>query len=108
MLIIICFGFMMLITSLVELPIAKTRMWQTRNIQLAKFDQSTLRCYLVSLGPRFWVAVVRPAIKQVPRSVVRSAHDRIVRCGLVIVPVSSETEDKFEGAMEVRASSRTL
>jgi hypothetical protein len=42
--------------------------------------------------------VVRPAIKHVPRSVVRDAHERIVRCGLGIVPVSSETEDKFEDA----------
>ena len=49
--------------------------------------------------------VVRPAIKHVPRSVVRDAHERIVRCGLGIVPVSSETEDKFEDAMEVMASS---
>ena len=49
--------------------------------------------------------VVRPAIKHVPRSVVRDAHERIVRCGLGIVPVSSETEDNFEDAMEVTASS---
>ena len=49
--------------------------------------------------------VVRPAIKHVPRSVVRDAYERIVRCGLGIVPVSSETEDKFEDAMEVTASS---
>jgi hypothetical protein len=49
--------------------------------------------------------VVRLAIKHVPRSVVRDAHERIVRCGLGIVPVSSETEDKFEDAMEVTASS---
>ena len=49
--------------------------------------------------------VVRPAIKHVSRSVVRDAHERIVRCGLGIVPVSSETEDKFEDAMEVTASS---
>ena len=49
--------------------------------------------------------VVRPAIKHVPRSVVRDAHERIVRCGLGIVPVSSETEDKFEDAMEVTANS---
>jgi hypothetical protein len=48
--------------------------------------------------------VVRPAIKHVPRSVVRDAHERIVPCGLVIVPVISETEDKFEDAMEVTAS----
>ena len=33
----------MLISSLIDLPIAKTRMWQTRNIHLVKFDQSTLR-----------------------------------------------------------------
>jgi hypothetical protein len=49
--------------------------------------------------------VVRPAIKHVARSVVRDVHERIVRCGLGIVPVSSETEDKFEDAMEVTASS---
>jgi hypothetical protein len=49
--------------------------------------------------------VVRPAIRHVPRSVVCDAHERIVRCGLGIVPVSSETEDKFEDAMEVTASS---
>jgi hypothetical protein len=52
--------------------------------------------------------VVRPAIKHVPRSVVRDAHERIVRCALVIVPVGSETEDKFEDAMEVTASSPLL
>jgi hypothetical protein len=52
--------------------------------------------------------VVRPAIKQVPRSVVRDAHERLVRYGLVIVPVSSETEDRFEDAMEVTASSALL
>jgi hypothetical protein len=44
-------------------------------------------------------------LKHVPRSVVRDAHERIVRCGLGIVPVSSETEDKFGDAMEVTASS---
>jgi hypothetical protein len=49
--------------------------------------------------------VVRPAIRHVPRSVVRDAHEQLVRCGLVIVPVSSETEDKFEDGMEVTASS---
>jgi hypothetical protein len=48
--------------------------------------------------------VLRPAIKHVPRSVVCDAHERIVRCGLGIVPVSSETEDKFEDAMEVTSS----
>ncbi len=52
--------------------------------------------------------VVRPAIKQVPRSVVRDAHERLVGYGLVIVPVSSETEDRFEDAMEVTASSALL
>ena len=53
-------------------------------------------------------AVVRPAIRHVPRSVVCDAHERIVRCGLGIVPVSSETEDKFEDAMEGTASSPLL
>jgi hypothetical protein len=43
MLINICFGFMMLIASLIELPIAKTRMWQKDNIQLANFDMASLR-----------------------------------------------------------------
>jgi len=48
--------------------------------------------------------VVHPAIKHVPRSVVHDAHERMVRCrGLVIV--GSDTEDKFEDAMEVTASS---
>ena len=47
---------------------------------------------------------LRPAIKHVPRSVVRDAHERIVRCSLGIIPASSETEDKFEDAMEVTAS----
>jgi len=42
--------------------------------------------------------VVRPALKDVPRSVVRNAHERIVGCGLGIVPADSETEDKFEDA----------
>jgi hypothetical protein len=49
--------------------------------------------------------VVGPAIKHVPRSVVRDAHERISSLLLGIVPVSSETEDKFEDAMEVTASS---
>jgi hypothetical protein len=49
--------------------------------------------------------VVRPAIKHVPCSVVPAAHERIIRCGLGIVPLSSETEDKFEDGMEVMASS---
>jgi hypothetical protein len=34
---------MMLITSLIELPIAKTRMWKKHKIQLAKFDKASLR-----------------------------------------------------------------
>jgi hypothetical protein len=49
--------------------------------------------------------VVHPAIKHVPRSVISGAYERIVRCGLRIVPVGSETENKFEDAMEVTASS---
>ena len=49
--------------------------------------------------------VVRPATRHVPRSVVRNGHERIVHCGLGIVPAGSETEDKFEDAMEVTASS---
>jgi hypothetical protein len=56
-------------------------MWQKHNTHLANFDVTSFACYLVSLG-------------------------RIVRCGLRIVPVSSETEDKFEVPMEVTASSR--
>jgi hypothetical protein len=49
--------------------------------------------------------VVRPAIKRVPSSVVRDTHKRIVRCGLVIVHVSSDNEDKLGDAMEVTAGS---
>jgi hypothetical protein len=49
MLINICFGFMMLIASLIELPIAKPRMWQKHNVQLANFDKAS---YLVSLALR--------------------------------------------------------
>jgi hypothetical protein len=52
--------------------------------------------------------VERPAIRHVPRSVVCDAHEQLVRCGLVIVPASSETQDKFEEAMEVTASSRLV
>jgi hypothetical protein len=33
----------MLIASLVELPIAKPRMWQRHNVQLANFDVTSLR-----------------------------------------------------------------
>ena len=57
-------------------------MWQTHNIQLANFDMAQFACYLVSLGP-------------------------LLGCSLRLGyrPVSSETEDKFEDAMEVTASS---
>ena len=60
----------------------KPRMWQTHNIQLANFDMAQFACYLVSLGP-------------------------LLGCSLRLGyrPVSSETEDKFEDAMEVTASS---
>jgi hypothetical protein len=57
------------------------------------------------LGQQPAGVVVRLAIKHVPHPVVHDAHERIVRCGLGIVPVSSETEDKFEDAMEVMACS---
>jgi hypothetical protein len=43
MLINICFDFMMLIASLIELPIAKMRMRQKHNIHLANFDMAALR-----------------------------------------------------------------
>jgi hypothetical protein len=43
MLLKICFGFMMLIASLVQFPIAKTRTWQRHNIHLANFDRASLR-----------------------------------------------------------------
>ena len=49
--------------------------------------------------------VARPATKHVPGSVVRNVRERIVRGDSVIVPVGSETEDNFEDAMEVTASS---
>ena len=54
----------MLIVSLIELPIAKTRMWQKHNIQLAKFDMASLhviwfrwRCWM----PKRPLDVSRPA-----------------------------------------------
>src|SRR5438105_14425762 len=50
MLIIICFGFIMLIASLIEFLIARPR-WQKHNIHLANFDLSTFVCYAVSLSP---------------------------------------------------------
>jgi hypothetical protein len=40
--------------------------------------------------------VVRPAIKHVPSSVVRDTHERIVRCRLLIVPVSSPLRHAVE------------
>ena len=43
----------MLIASLIELPIAKTRMWQKHNIQLANFDMATLRVIWFPWGPAF-------------------------------------------------------
>ena len=39
--------------------------------------------------------VVGPAIEHVPSCVVCDAHERIVRCRLLIVPVSSPLPDKF-------------
>jgi hypothetical protein len=97
-------------------------MGQKHQIHLANFDKATLRVIwfrwarLWVAGRSKWVeperqiqqpadAVMRPAIRHVPRSVVRIAHERIVRCGLGIFPVSSKTEDKFKDAMEVTASS---
>jgi hypothetical protein len=52
--------------------------------------------------------VERLAIKHVAPFVVCYAHEQLVRCGFVIVPASSETQDKFEDAMEVTASSRLV
>src|SRR6266446_2687599 len=40
--------------------------------------------------------VVRSAIKHVPSSVVRDAYERIVRRGLVIVPISSPLRHAVE------------
>jgi hypothetical protein len=100
MLLNICFGFMMLIASLIELPIAKTRMWQKHKIQLANFDMASLRVIWFRWA-RFWVA----GTSKMSRAESARCNSLLVRCGLVIVPVSSETEHKFEDAMEVTASS---
>jgi len=43
MLVNICFGFMMFISSLVEFSLPKTRMRQKHKIHLANFDKATLR-----------------------------------------------------------------
>jgi hypothetical protein len=40
---------MMFIVSLVEFALVKPRMWQEHNIQLANFDMTSSRAYLVSL-----------------------------------------------------------
>src|SRR5262245_43031703 len=122
MLINICFGFIMLIASLIESPIAKTRMWQKRNTHLANFDVASLHVIWFRWGPLLGCPHIEMSraesarcnsllvwsyvglIKPVPRSVVCDAHERIVRCSLGIIPASSETEDKFEGAMELTAS----
>jgi hypothetical protein len=56
---------------------------EKHNIQLANFDLASLRVIWFRWG----------------RSVVSDAHERIARCGLGIVPVSSETGDKFENAI---------
>jgi len=57
MLINICFGFMMLIASLIELPIAKTRMCKV-NIQLANFDMASLRVIWFRRA-RFWAGTLK-------------------------------------------------
>ena len=44
----------MFIASLIELPIAKTRMWQKHNIQFANFDLASLRVVWFR-WTRFWV-----------------------------------------------------
>ena len=43
MLLNICFGFMVLIASLIELAIAKTWIWHNHNAQLANFELASLR-----------------------------------------------------------------
>jgi hypothetical protein len=43
--------------------------------------------------------VVRPAIKHVPRSVVRDAHERIVRCGLGIVPAPEKAPSALRAVL---------
>ena len=45
-----CFGFMMFIASLIELPIAKTRMRQKHKIPVIEFRYGQFACYLVSLA----------------------------------------------------------
>jgi hypothetical protein len=94
-------------------------------IQLAKFDRPSLRVIGFRWAPLLrcqHIEMSRPrapettacwcgrasGYKTRARSVVCDAHERIVRCGLVIVPVTSQTEDKFEDAMEVRAGSPLL
>jgi hypothetical protein len=42
---------MMFIASLIELPIAKTQIWQKTQDPLSEFRQGRFACYLVSLGP---------------------------------------------------------
>jgi hypothetical protein len=42
---------MMLIASLIEFPIAKTRTWQKHKIHLANFDRASLRVIWFRWGP---------------------------------------------------------
>jgi hypothetical protein len=46
-----CFGFMMFIASLIELPIAKTLMRQKHKIPVSEFRYGQFACYLVWFGP---------------------------------------------------------
>src|SRR5207253_8527139 len=50
MLLNICFGFIMLIASLIESLLLKG-LWQKHNIQLANFDLASLRVIWFELGP---------------------------------------------------------
>ncbi len=72
----------MLIASLIEFPIAKNADVAKTQYPVSEFRYGQFACYLVSLGP-------------------------LLGCSLRLGyrPVSSETEDKFEDAMEVTASS---
>jgi hypothetical protein len=51
---------------------------------------------------------MRPAIRYVPRSLVRDTYEQINRCGLLSAPVSSETDDKLETQRKSRQTQHSL
>jgi hypothetical protein len=84
MLINICFGFMIFSSSLIESLIAKTRMWQKRNTQLANFDQPTLRVICLIVTPCDADRILRDqtARQAMPDPKIQAASPRRIPYGI--------------------------